>query len=132
MENQQWEDVQHSEVSQPTSPAAELDQRAITTPILEAIDGCKAVLMVRIDHLALECTLIRHDLDKNRGRLTLVEERISEVEDSSHAHTNQLSKLQMLVRSLQHRANETKDGHRCDNLRVVGLPEGAEVSPVFH
>lgn len=43
---------------------------AFTKTLLEAIDDCKAALMVKIDHLVAECTLIRHDLDKIRGRLT--------------------------------------------------------------
>lgn len=64
----------------PSSPPdPEADTAAITKSILEAIDACKAALMVRIDHLAWECTLIRHDLDKIRGRLTKAEDRISQL-----------------------------------------------------
>lgn len=48
----------------PSNPEA--DTTEITKPILEAIDASKAALMVRIDHLASEWTLIRHDLDKIR------------------------------------------------------------------
>lgn len=42
---------------------------------------CKASLMARIDHLASEYTLVRHEPDKIRGRLTEAEDRIGIVED---------------------------------------------------
>lgn len=83
--------------------------------------------MVSIDHLATECTLIRHDLDKIRGRLTTAEDRISEVEDVSHLQGSQLAELKEMVRSLQHRADDAEDKQRRNNVRV-GLPEGAEGS----
>lgn len=74
----------------PSLPSQELDTAAITGPILEAIAASKSKLMGRIDLLASECNLIRHDLDKIRGRLTTAEDRISEVKDASHAQGSQL------------------------------------------
>lgn len=62
------------------------DHAAITRPILKAINANKAELMGWIDHLFLECTLIWHDLDKTWGRLTSVEDRIFEVENTLHTY----------------------------------------------
>lgn len=71
----------------------------LTKPILEAIEGCKAVLMVRNDHLTSECTLIRHDLTKSEVGL-----------------------LKRRIASDQWRINR----QRRNNISVEGLPEGAE------
>lgn len=108
----------------PSTPEA--DATAITKPILGAIDASKVALMVRINHLASECMLIRHDLDKMRGRMSTEKGSISDVEDPTTYHTAQLTDLQDMVRALQNRADDTEDQQRRNNVRVVGLPEGAE------
>lgn len=109
-----------------TTQEIEVDTAAITGPILEAIAASKSELMGRIDLLASECNLIRHDLDKIRGRLTTAEDRISEVEDTSHTQGSQLAELKGMVDALQRRADDAEDRQRRNNVRVVGLPEGAE------
>lgn len=75
---------------------------------------------------ATECTLIRHDLDKIRGRLTTAEDRIPEVEDATHSKGTQLSELQDLVRALQNRADDVEGRQLRNNVWLVGLPEGVE------
>ncbi|XP_077340579.1 cadherin EGF LAG seven-pass G-type receptor 2 [Lithobates pipiens] len=79
-----------------------------------------------------ECSLIRHDLDKIRGRLTTVETRVSDVEDTSHSYGAQLAELREQVKALQHKAIDAEDRQRRNNLRVVGLPEGAEGDQPAH
>lgn len=106
--------------------AKSVDIEAITRPILEAIGASKAELMGRIDHLSSECNLIRHDLDKFRGRMTTVETRVSEIEDASHDHGAQIAELRDQVRSLQNKAIDAEDRQGRNNIHVVGLPEGAE------
>lgn len=98
----------------------EVDTAAITDQILEAIAAPKMELM--------SCNLIQHDLDKIRGRLTTAENCISEVEDASHTQGSQLAELKDIVRSLHHRADDAEDRQQRNNVRVVGLPEGAEGS----
>lgn len=106
--------------------ALEIAPEAITKPILAAIEGFKSMMMVRIDHLASECTLIRHDFDKMRGRITEAEDWISTVEDQQGSHTAQIAELQSLVSSLMHKMHDTENMQRQNNIRVVGLMEGAE------
>lgn len=97
-------------------PVQAVDPDASTRPILM---GC-------INHLLSECTLISHDLDKLRGQLTTVEVIISYVEDTSHTHGAHLLEFRDLVRSLQHRADDVEDRQRRNNIKVMGLREGAE------
>lgn len=49
---------------------------ASTLAILVAIEASKTPLMGSIDTLAMECGLIRQDLDHFRGRITLAENRM--------------------------------------------------------
>lgn len=88
---------------------SEADSGIFTKRILDAIDDCKAALMVKFDHLVSERTLSCHDLDKIRSCLTTAEGRISDVEDSSSTHTAQLSELQDLVRALKQRSDDTEE-----------------------
>lgn len=88
----------------------------ITKSIPAAIDGFKAMMMVHIDRLASECTLIYHDLDKMRGRITK-----AEVEDQQGSHTSQIVELQSLVSSLVNEVDDTENRQRQNNIRVVGL-----------
>lgn len=82
------------------------------------------MLMVCIEHLASECTLIRHDLDKIRGRLKEAEAWISTVEDQQGSQASQIADLQLLVSSLVNKVDDVENRQRRNNSRVVGLPEG--------
>lgn len=110
----------------PTLLAAAPD--TVTRPILEAIEGFKSMLMVRVEHMASECTLIRHDLDKIRGWLTEAEDWIGEVEGQQDSQVAQIADLHSVVRSLVHKVDDAENRQRRNNVRVVGLPEGAEDS----
>lgn len=87
------------ESSLPGSPKAapsypnDQGTEAITKPIFDAIADCKVALMVKIDHIATECNLIRHDLDKIGGQLPEAEDCQGMVEDSSVSHSTQLPDL---------------------------------------
>lgn len=76
--------------------------------VSRAIEGFKAILMVQIDHLSSECTLICHDLDKIRGRLTEAKGRIGTVEEQQGSQASQIVDLQLLVRSLVHNVDDAK------------------------
>lgn len=98
----------------------------ITKPILDAIANSKADLMLRIDHLASERTLIRHDMDTFRGRMSEAEDRIGTVEDVQGSHVAQLADLHTIVKMLSNKAEDAENRQRRNNIHVVGLPEGAE------
>lgn len=113
------------ELEAPSSPTLlEAAPDSIIKPILAAIEGFKTMLMVCIEHLASECTLIRHDLDKIRGRLKEAEAWISTVEDQQGSQASQIADLQLLVSSLVNKVDDVENRQRRNNSRVVGLPEG--------
>lgn len=109
----------------PSQPPPQL-QASDTATILTAIEQSKASVMSRIDYLATECTFIRADLDKIRGRLRETEDRISVTEDLTSQHEGSLSALQRTVQALVARADDAENRMRRNNVRVLGLPEGAE------
>lgn len=106
----------------PQAPAPVSD----TTVILAAIEQSRTSLLVRIDHLAAECNLIRADLDKFRGRLSETESRISATEDLTTRHDDAIHTLQRTVQSLVAKSDDAENRLRRNNVRVLGLPEGAE------
>lgn len=113
----------------PLLPAlVEATPEAITKPILATIEGFKSMLMLKVEHLASECTLIRHDLDKIKRRLSEAEGCINTVEDQQSSHSSQITELQSLVNTLVHKVDDAENRQRQNNIRVVGLPEGEEGS----
>lgn len=103
----------------PASPAAlNKDQAAMTKPIIDAIEGCKVS----------KGTLVRHDLDQIRERLTESEDHIGTVEDTRGSHIAQCPDLQSQVSSLVSKVEDAENRQRLNNVRVLGLSEGAERS----
>lgn len=97
-----------------------------TATILDAIERSRTSLLVRIDHLAEECNLIRNDLDKIRGRMTETESRVSATEDLTATHATSIAELQRTVQSLVAKSDDAENRLRRNNVRVLGLPEGEE------
>lgn len=60
-------------------------------------------------------------MDKFRGRLT-------EAEDTSASTVQSMIELQQQVKILMARSEDAENRLRCNNVRVVGLPEGGEDS----
>lgn len=94
--------------------------------IMEAIRAWKDTLMVKINHMATEIGLIHHNMDKFRSRVSEAEERSSHLEESTRTDSRELHALQMQVKALQDKANDTENRLRRNNIRVLGLPEKAE------
>lgn len=65
-------------------------------------------------------------MDKFRERVTEVERRVSETEDCQREHHTDLQALELQVKNLEIRAEDAENRNRRNNLRVLGLPEGAE------
>lgn len=82
--------------------------------------------MVKIDHLASDISLVRHDMDKFRSRFAEAESRISQLEDDTRADSRNLRALQLQVKALQEKSVDTENRMRRNNLRIIGLPEKIE------
>lgn len=94
--------------------------------ILAAIAESKSSVEGKIDALTIECGLRRQDVDKFRGRHTEAEHRISEVEDTTATTVQSMTELQQQVKILMAHSEDAENHLRRNNVRVVGLPEGAE------
>lgn len=94
--------------------------------LLAAIKAGNEKVMVKIDHLASDISLIRHDMDKFRSRFVEAESRISQLEDVTSADSRNLRALQLQVKALQDKSIDTENRMRRNNLRIVGLPEKTE------
>lgn len=101
-------------------------QWADTALILQAIEQSKTFMLVRIDHLAEECTLIHNDLDKIRGRLTEAKSCVSATEDANAQHDQLLHSVQQTIRILMAKSDDAENRQHRNNMRVLGLPEGVE------
>lgn len=94
-----------------------------TTKILEDIHLCKETLTAKIDYIPTDISLIRHNLDKFRSRVSEAEDRISQLEDSTRSDFHA---LQLQVKVLQEKAIDTENCLRQSNIHILGLPEKAE------
>lgn len=96
--------------------------------LLPAIKVGNDSVMVKIDHLVTDVSLIRHDMDKFRTRFSEAEGRISQLEDDTRSDSRDLRALQLQVKALQEKFIDTENRLRRNNIRVLGLPEQAEGS----
>lgn len=96
--------------------------------LMLAITTCQTPLTVKIDHVQTEMALIRWDMDKFRERVAEVERRVSGTGDIQREYCADLQILKSKVKILEARAGDAENRNRLNNLRVLGLPEGAESS----
>lgn len=85
--------------------------------ILAAIEHSKTSLLVHIDCLTEECSLLRNDLDKIRGRLTETESRISATEDLTATDTTTIADLQRAVNALVAKSDDVENRLRRNTVR---------------
>lgn len=69
--------------------------------LLAAIKASNDSIMVKIDHLVTDVSLIRHDMDKFRSRISEAEGRISQLENTTSSNSRDLRALQKQVKALQ-------------------------------
>lgn len=65
-------------------------------------------------------------LEDNTKRITEAENRVSRTEDKMAELHNKISSLEKTVQSLSERAEDAENRSRRDNIRIIGLKEGAE------
>lgn len=94
--------------------------------VMAAIATCQSTLTTKIEAVQLDMGLIRQDIDKLRSRATESEQRLSTTEDTMAEHGVALRTLQTKVKALEYRAEDAENRNRRNNLRIIGLPEGAE------
>lgn len=80
-----------------------------------------STLTIKIDTVQLEISLIWQDFDKICPRVTEIEHRLGDTEDTIHGHSASKHTLQVRVCSLESRAEDTVNHNRQNNLRIIGL-----------
>lgn len=63
-----------------------------------------------------------------RQRVTEVERQVGDTEDMVRDHSASLHTLQVRVKHLEARAEDSESRNRRNNLRIIGLPEGSDGS----
>lgn len=96
--------------------------------VIQAIATCQTALTdtTRYDHLQTNKEFICNDLDSFSSRVTEVEQRVSTVDDTVRDHSMDLHILKIKVKSLEALAEDSENRNQRNNLRILGLPEGAE------
>lgn len=96
--------------------------------VMVAITACQATLASKMDEVQLDIGLIYQDLEKIHSRYTTTEQRVSHMEDTVVEHTTSIQSLQTKIGAPEYRAEDAENHSRQNNLRIVELPEGAEVT----
>ena len=94
--------------------------------ILAAIKGTRESLEERIDNVAQGLDLLKDDHNKLKGRVVAVEKALIEARPNASALETRTTDLEERVRYLEGRAEDAEGRNRRSNLRIVGMPEGAE------
>lgn len=111
-----------------TQPELTAAQAASHAELLVAIKAGNDSVMVKIDHLVTDVSLIRHNMDKFRSRFGEAKGRISQLEDDTRSDFRDLRALQLQVKALQEKSIDRENRLRRNNIRVLELPEHAEGS----
>ncbi|XP_041441303.1 uncharacterized protein LOC121400993 [Xenopus laevis] len=112
--------------SSPSSIPAEDASETAFAPILAAIATCQTTLTTHIEEVKIDLSLIKVDLQAVRERTTAVEARVSALEDMCAPVPAQLTELQQQIKQQASLLDDYENRQRRNNVRVVGLPEGAE------
>lgn len=116
--------------SEETTPQDGSEDTALAPALREMISEITAnVSKIIDDKLSPLSHLLqahREELDSHGGRITEVEERVSALEDTVTPVEEKLKALEQQVLYLTERIDDLENRGRRKNVRIIGLPEGAE------
>lgn len=101
-------------------------QRLGFQEVMAVIASCQTALTNKIEAVQLDVSLVQQDFDKLRARVSEAEQRVGLTEDTVMEHTVSICILQTKVRALEYKVDDAENRNRRNNLRLVGMPEGAE------
>lgn len=88
---------------------------------MEAIKASSETLTDKIDALAVDVCLMRHEFDKTQQRIVEMEKGVSKVEEKLKTDNREWHILKKKIRALQDRAINTESHLRRNNVRIVGF-----------
>lgn len=97
-----------------------------TEKLLEAINLCRTSLASQIEEVKVDISLIRQDFHKLRDRVKETETRISDMEDTIPPMRTEVHHMKQQIQQLFSKQEDLENRSRRCNLRLIGLPEGAE------
>ncbi|KAJ1083926.1 hypothetical protein NDU88_004081 [Pleurodeles waltl] len=100
--------------------------QATLQKILEAIEELKNTLRQEIGKVSTELSHLRADHQELSDRVKTIEEELTSLGTQQRSHETQIAHLSDKVQKLEYRAEDAKGCSRCNNVRIIGLPKGAE------
>ncbi|KAJ1143628.1 hypothetical protein NDU88_009934 [Pleurodeles waltl] len=94
--------------------------------ILGAIEDTKLTLSQEIGKVSAELSHLQTDHHKLLDRVKAIETTLDDLQPAHHALQVQVAHLSEQIQKLEHRAEDEEGLSRCNNVRIVGLPEGVE------
>lgn len=94
--------------------------------VMAAIATCQAMLVAKIEAGQMDVGLLRQDMTKLHSRVRETEQQVSHMEDEVIENTAAIHTLQTKFKALEYRTEDAKNRNRRNNLRIMGLAEGAE------
>lgn len=99
--------------------------------LMQAITGCQSslsTLTTKTDTYSWRLGSLGRNFEKVRQCVTEVERRVGDTEDTVRDHSASLHTLQVWVKHLESRAEDSENRNQRNNLRIIGLPERSEGS----
>ncbi|KAJ1164469.1 hypothetical protein NDU88_004906 [Pleurodeles waltl] len=106
--------------------AAPSTMQDILNKILGAIEDTKLSLSQEIGKVSPELSCLRTDHHKPADRVTNTETSLEELQPAHGALRAQVTCLPERVQVLERQAEDAEGCRRCNNIRIVGMPEGVE------
>ncbi|KAJ1119363.1 hypothetical protein NDU88_007549 [Pleurodeles waltl] len=92
--------------------------------ILKEIRDSRQAIENRLDMITTDMNIMKDDQAKLSDRLKQTES--TDILPTHNDNENAIAKLQQQMEALQERIEDAEGRSRCNNIRIIGLPEGKE------
>ncbi|KAJ1130319.1 hypothetical protein NDU88_008672 [Pleurodeles waltl] len=110
----------------PTSQAKENMDKLDT--VLKEIRDSRQAIENRLDMITTDMNIMKDDQAKLSDRLKQTESTVADILPTHYYNKNAIVKLQQQMETLQERIEDAEGRSWCNNIRIIGLPEGKEGS----
>lgn len=115
------EDVEDEDAGETSSSGEKTNE-----DIMKAIISLKSGLYKKIDVVEWTISDVKKQVQECTGRIAHAKQRISGAEDNVNELLTKVSTLENTVKTLTNKVDDLECRSRCNNVRLVGLPEKAE------
>ncbi|KAJ1095558.1 hypothetical protein NDU88_000720 [Pleurodeles waltl] len=111
--------------SQNPTPQAKENMDKLET-ILKEIRDSRQAIENRLDTITTDMNIMKDDQAKLSDRLKQTESTVADILPTHNDNKNAIVKLQQQMEALQERIEDAEGCSQCNNIRIIGLPEGKE------